>query len=49
MPLYNIGNKEFREGLECYTQQKYAEAEHLLQQLAQQREIVLGAEHVNTL
>ena len=36
-------------GKECYDQQKYAEAEQLLQQSVQQREKVLGAEHVHTL
>jgi hypothetical protein len=36
-------------GVTLYNQQKYIEAEQLLQQPAQQREKVLGAEHIDTL
>jgi serine/threonine protein kinase len=49
MSSQNIGEKEYNLGKKCYDQQKYAEAEQLLQQSAQQRETVLGAKHVDTL
>jgi tetratricopeptide (TPR) repeat protein len=45
----NAGGKEYRLGRKYYTQQKYAEAEQVLRQSVQQREKVLGAEHVDTL
>ena len=43
------GGKEYKRGREYLDQQKYAEAEQLLRQSAQQREKVLGAEHEDTL
>jgi TolA-binding protein len=45
----NAGKKDYRLGQEYYSQQRYAEAEQLLRQSVQQREKVLGAEHVHTL
>lgn len=47
--LENAGDKEYELGKERFKQQKYAEAEQLFQQSAQQREKVLGAEHEDTL
>jgi TolA-binding protein len=46
---WNIGKHEFTQGLEYHGQEKYAEAESLLRQSAEQREKVLGADHVSTL
>jgi serine/threonine protein kinase/TolA-binding protein len=43
------GRKEFTQGVECYRQQRYTKAESLLRQSTEQREKVLGAEHVDTL
>ncbi|CAG5179471.1 uncharacterized protein ALTATR162_LOCUS9296 [Alternaria atra] len=45
----DIGRREYNLGREYFKQQKYAEAEQLLRQSAEQRERVLGAEDVNTL
>jgi hypothetical protein len=38
------GRKEFTQGVKYYGQQKYAQAEQLLRQSAEQREKVLGFE-----
>jgi hypothetical protein len=43
------GRKEYKLGRECYNQQKYAEAEQLFRQSAEQREKVLGAKDAGTL
>ena len=43
------GRKEYKLAREYYDQQKYAEAELLLRQSAEQQQKVLGAEHVETL
>jgi serine/threonine protein kinase/tetratricopeptide (TPR) repeat protein len=45
----DTGEKEHKLGIEYFDQQKYAEAEQVLRQSVQQREKVLGAEHVDTL
>ncbi|CAG5138812.1 uncharacterized protein ALTATR162_LOCUS444 [Alternaria atra] len=46
---WNIGEHGYKLGTECYSQQKYAEADPLLRQSAEQREKVLGADHEDTL
>jgi tetratricopeptide (TPR) repeat protein len=43
------GRKEYKLGRKYCAQQKYAEAELLLRQSAEQREKVLGAEHIDTI
>jgi tetratricopeptide (TPR) repeat protein len=45
----NTGEEEYKLGEEYFDQRRYGEAEQLLRQSVQQREKVLGAEHVNTL
>jgi TolA-binding protein len=45
----DTGEMEYKLGSKYFDQQKYAEAELLLRESVQQREKVLGAEHVDTL
>ena len=46
---FNVGEWEHNLGINFYRQQKYTEAEQLFRQSAQQREKLLGDEHVDTL
>jgi len=45
----NAGGQEYKLGMKLFRQKKYSEAEELLRQSTQEREKVLGKEHVDTL
>jgi tetratricopeptide (TPR) repeat protein len=46
---WNIGKKEWELGVKCYNEQRHSQAELWFRESVQQREKVLGTEHVNTL
>ena len=45
----DVGREEFRLGVVLYDQQRYSEAERLLQQVVDGRERTLGRDHAGTL